>query len=95
MNRRFSSPIDYDTPYSEYDIARVSALHRNWVRFQETYPYNAALLKILLGRSAKDAHMEMEVIPEEKARSIVQLLRKQATAAKSRRVDNLLPMGDS
>ena len=95
------NPTDYDPrgyyepAYADYDIAQVSALHRKWVRFQETYPYNAELLKILFGGSAKEAHMEAEVIPEEKARFIVQILRERPKEAEKRRVDNLLPMGDS
>lgn len=101
MNRRSIIPSDYDPrrpyepPYTEYDIAQVSALHRNWVRFQEAYPYNAELLKILFGRSAKEAHMELEVIPEDKAKVIVQMLRKPKSGKEERRVDNLVPMGDS
>lgn len=101
MNRRSINPYDYDPrtlyepPYTEYDIAQVSALHRKWVRFQEKYPYNAELLKILFRESAKQAHMEVEVIPEEKARFIVQILRERPKEAEKRRVDNLVPMGDS
>lgn len=95
------NPTDYDPrggyepAYTDYDIAQVSALHRKWVRFQEAYPYNAELLKILFGGSAKDAHMEVEVIPEEKARFIVQILRERPKEGEKRRVDNLVPMGDS
>jgi len=101
MHRYYLSPSEYDPrrpydpPYTAYDIAQVSALHRNWVRFQEAYPYNAALLKILFEGSAKEAHMEVKVIPEEKAQFIVQLLRDTPQAAETRRIDNLLPMGDS
>lgn len=91
----YNPRIPHDPAYTEYDIAQVSALHRNWVRFQEAYPYNTELLKVLFGRSAKEAHMELEVIPEEKARFIVQILRERPTEAEKRRVDNLVPMGDS
>ena len=95
MNRYHVGVSDYDPHYTAYDIAQVSAIHRNWVRFQETYPHNAALLRILFGGSAKEVHMEVKVIPEEKARVVVQLLRERPKEAETRRVDNLLPMGDS
>jgi len=95
MNPTDYDPRGYEPAYTDYDIAQVSALHRKWVRFQEAYPHNAELLKILFGGSAKEAHMEAEVIPEEKARFIVQILRARPKEGEKRRVDNLLPMGDS
>ena len=91
-------PRDY-TPYDDlhtpYDLARVSAVHRSWSRFCEQYLHNAELLKILLGASAKDAHIEASVVPESKAKLAVEMLRTKAKKPTKGRAANLMPMGDS
>lgn len=81
--------------YTSYDLARVSSVYRSWSRFKEQYPFNAELLKILFENQAKDAHMEVCVIPEDKARFIVEMLRKPSREQKGSRLENLIPMGDS
>lgn len=92
----FDYPLNpYQPPYTEYDYAQMNSLHRKWTRFEEAYPYNAKLLILLFGDYAMKAHMEAEIIPEEKACFVVQILRASPNTQEPRRVDNLLPMGDA
>jgi hypothetical protein len=74
INRGMISPKNYDdidyTGYEAYDS------YLAWSKFTSSYPYNAELLIKLFGeRDAMQVFRYMAILPETKARELVERLR--------------------